>query len=1027
MLLNGGSYVTAITSSQTTAFCEDTRVKIPAIIQFMRLGYEYQSLRDADFDPMTKIEIGRFQAAVSKLNGREYTRGEAVELIAEIDSVIRYNDMGKAFYRWLVNPQNKPKLVDFSDIDANDFAVVPELFFGKERKGSFRPDVNVLINGIPLAFLEVKPPNNEGGIQAEFDRMLNQRLEKPEWRKYFNMLQIVSFSNNMEYETDDDEAFAEDVKAGSFYTTPNGQKTTFSFFREESRHVCDLAEVGIDRARAILKDNHYAPSEADTPEFRTNLEPDTPCNRFVSSVFTKERLLYILHYGILYVDGKVPQKHIMRYPQFFASRALLRCLESGGRSGIIWHTQGSGKTELAALCSRIVRDWYAEKGVTARFYYVVDRLDLLTQVSGEMAKRGINVINVNSKAAFERELEKPVSSHVAMDSDGEMTVVNVQKFADDMPVTRNEYGAKVQRVVFVDEAHRSYRNDGEFYKNLMLMDTDAVYVALTGTPLLSKKERSNLKFGDYIHKYFYDKSIADGYTLRIKKESIETTARAEIRRNLDLENPEPDKSDVYESEDYIQALCAYIEKDFLNFRFVNADDTIGGMVVCASNPQAKKIKRWFDENSRFEAGLVISDKDIPSAVNKSTQIAFKETMKPDLLIVHQMLTTGYDVDRLKKMYLLRKAHEHTLLQTISRVNRPYRSPSGRTYRFGYIVDFADIEEEYDRTIAMYLKEIEDDFDPEDGATFGGLVIGPDDINERYQKYVRELSALVDTSNLEAFSKQLTFRDKDALLTIRRLLNGIKSCHTEFKLSRSEEYAAQIDMGHIKKLLKAVQARIDFVNLKSKPTDLLSIISNKEVVEIIYEFFKVSVEIMDLGKLDDAMRDFVDNEEYQRFQELVKDVQEEVKKTRNRNQIEIVKLDELLSKLFERLDISALDELNDELRGILERIRRVNEENERIAERFGGSYAFVKTYTDAVEMHDDLDREDIAQVLDIVYEAVGDIRTAEILAIQSRESFVSSILGKTVTRLIKAKLYIRLKCKDWYEDLLREAYANMKIF
>ena len=169
--------MTATASSQATAFCEDTRVKIPAIIQFLRLGYEYQSLRDADFDPKTKIEIGRFRAAVSRLNGREYTRGEAVELIAEIDSVIRYNDMGKAFYRWLVDPQDKPRLIDFSDIDANDFTVVPELFFGEERKGSFRPDVNVLINGIPLAFLEVKPPNNEGGIQAEFKRMLNQRLE----------------------------------------------------------------------------------------------------------------------------------------------------------------------------------------------------------------------------------------------------------------------------------------------------------------------------------------------------------------------------------------------------------------------------------------------------------------------------------------------------------------------------------------------------------------------------------------------------------------------------------------------------------------------------------------------------------------------------------------------------------------------------------------------------------------------------------------------------------------------------------
>lgn len=87
----------------------------------------------------------------------------------------------------------------------------------------------------------------------------------------------------------------------------------------------------------------------------------------------------------------------MRYPQFFASKALVKRLDNGGKSGIIWHTQGSGKTALAAMSTRILRDYYAEKGITARFYYVVDRLDLLTQVSGEMAKRGLNVINVDSK------------------------------------------------------------------------------------------------------------------------------------------------------------------------------------------------------------------------------------------------------------------------------------------------------------------------------------------------------------------------------------------------------------------------------------------------------------------------------------------------------------------------------------------------------------------------------------------------------------------------------------------------------
>ena len=168
-----------------------------------------------------------------------------------------------------------------------------------------------------------------------------------------------------------------------------------------------------------------------------------------------------------------------------------------------------------------------------------------------------------------------------------------------------------------------------------------------------------------------------------------------------------------------------------------------------------------------------------------------------MLVVHQMLTTGYDVNRLKKMYLLRNAKEHALLQTISRVNRPYRSPSGKNYQYGYIVDFVDIEKEYDRTIEMYLKEIREDFDEDEDLT--GLVVGPDDINKRYQKLRKELDGMVDSSNLEAYAKYITYMTKDALMTIRRLLNGIKDCYAEFQLSRAVEYAKQIDIDHIRKL------------------------------------------------------------------------------------------------------------------------------------------------------------------------------------------------------------------------------------
>ena len=763
-------------------FNEDTRVKIPATIQFLRLGYNYQSLRNADIDFNTKIFINRFKPAIEKINGREFSYDEIKSLLLDINSVISNKDMGKEFYNWLIKPNDKVKLIDFENIANNDFAVVDELSFSiiaGTEEGSFRPDINILINGIPFAFLEVKKPNNEGGIQKEFDRMINQRLKNDDFKKFFNMIQFVSFSNNMEYEDADD---AEEVKAGSFYTTPNGQKTSFSFFREDDeKYLINYPYLDIkeDTIKDVLKDCGYKKEEADTPEFKENLDVMTPCNSFITSVFNQERFLYYLQYGIVFVDGKVPEKHIMRYPQFFATRKIIERLEAGGKGGIIWHTQGSGKTGLTAFSNRVIKDYYARKDINARFFFVVDRLDLLRQASLEFKSRGLNVVNCNSKAEFTKELNKPLSTNKDEKSIGEICVVNIQKFEGSMPEAKNDYDANVQRVFFIDEAHRSYSSTGEFFKNLMTCDYDAVYIALTGTPLLTKKERSNLKFGDYIHKYFYDKSIQDGYTLRIKKENIDTVAKSEIKKNLDIEDNKLDSKDVYESDAYVQALGLFIEKDFNNFRLANADNTIGGMIVCRTNQQAKKVHKWFQDNSKVNTGLVISDEADPAQalLNKNNQIDFRDSNVPDMLVVNYMLTTGYDVKRLKKMYLLRGPHAQTLLQTISRVNRPYKSPTGKVYKYGYIVDFVDIEEEYDNTIEAYIKELETDLNEngENEGSLAGLVIDKEDINKKYHKYEKELDDMIDTGNLERFSKQLTMFNKETLLKIRRLLNGIKDC------------------------------------------------------------------------------------------------------------------------------------------------------------------------------------------------------------------------------------------------------------
>ena len=137
-------------------FDENTRVKFPATIQFMRLGYDYQSLKDCEIDVNTRIFKERFKASIERINNVSLADEEVAALIAEIHELIKRKDMGKEFYRRIIQPGSSLALVDFNNISNNDFAIVDELTFAPEEGDAFRPDINVLINGIPLGFWKSK-------------------------------------------------------------------------------------------------------------------------------------------------------------------------------------------------------------------------------------------------------------------------------------------------------------------------------------------------------------------------------------------------------------------------------------------------------------------------------------------------------------------------------------------------------------------------------------------------------------------------------------------------------------------------------------------------------------------------------------------------------------------------------------------------------------------------------------------------------------------------------------------------------
>ena len=211
-------------------FNEDSRVKIPAIVHLTRLGYNYLPKKSfTNLHTDTNIFKDQFKAGLSKINDKEFTDIEIDSFLSEINIQLENSDLGKRFYKSLTG-DFPVKLIDLDNFSSNIFSVVTELTYKNEEE-EFRPDITLLINGMPLAFIEVKKPNNREGILAERNR-INVRFKNPKFKKFMNITQLLVFYNNQEY----DEESITPIQ-GAFYATPDPEQVMFNCFREEDTSI----------------------------------------------------------------------------------------------------------------------------------------------------------------------------------------------------------------------------------------------------------------------------------------------------------------------------------------------------------------------------------------------------------------------------------------------------------------------------------------------------------------------------------------------------------------------------------------------------------------------------------------------------------------------------------------------------------------------------------------------------------------------------------------------------------------------
>ncbi|MBN8786206.1 MAG: type I restriction endonuclease subunit R [Terrimonas sp.] len=1020
------------------SFNEDSRVKIPALLHLNRLGYTYISRKEHHLrQEETNIFKGIFIKSIGRINPSA-TEAELERHLEEITLKLDYDDLGKEFYKALTATSGI-KLLDFKNFSNNSFHVTTELTC-KNGDEEFRPDITVLINGMPLVFTEVKRPNNRDGVLAERQR-INKRYQNRKFKRFANITQLMLFSNNMEYI----DGVIEPVQ-GAYYATSAYKDLLFNYFREEEDiNLTDLlAEADDDIENAILKDNNVEVLKS-SPEFQTNKHYNTPTNRILTSLLSRERLAFMLNYAIAYVEEEVNgvkeiQKHIMRYPQVFATKAIAQKLDKGITKGIIWHTQGSGKTALAYYNVKFLTDYYQKKNIIPKFYFVVDRIDLAIQAATEFSNRGLKVKMVNSKSEFIKELQTVAAIHNAS-GEAEISVINIQKFSEDAVVhTDIHYDINIQRIYFLDEAHRSYNPKGNYLANLINSDKQAIKIALTGTPLLKqviKDFDTKQLFGDYIHKYYYNRSIADGYTLRLIREGIDTNYKMQMKEILEqikVLQGDIAKKLVYAHPKYTEPLMDYIIDDLRKFRKAENDDSLGGMVVCDSSEQAKALFGCFEkrfgeqETSISDLSMAAEDqapyekheKDLTAAlilhdvndkdIRKDLIKAFKSG-QIDILFVFNMLLTGFDAKRLKKLYLTRVIKDHNLLQTLTRVNRPYKN-----YRFGFVVDFADITSAFDRTNRMYFDELQAELGDE-MESYSKLFKSEEEIQADIES-IKETLFHYDTNNAEIFNQQVSeVTDKKVLSDLLKALNNAKELKNIIRLQGLEELLQKLDFYKLNQLLNVAQAQLDKLNQldalqnDADTTNLL----NTALEDIIFLFTKVSEnELVIADELKNQLRR----------------TREELLHNFDSHDPHFISLKDELERLFKKKNLEEISqaEMKDNiilLKAIYDKVKELNRKNDLLKAKYENDEKYVRIHKRLLE------KESLSVKEIQLYEALQSIKqqTDEQLIRNNRIMENESYFGDSVMQIVigelidKRKLSLNFDTAESINELIVTEYLN----
>ncbi len=852
-------------TNQSDLMLENNASKYPAIEVLAKLGYTYISPKEAAKERGTQYNVllkDVLRRQLQKINQFEFNNvvykfsADNIErAIAELDvplteGLVKTSEriydalmLGKSFQEKLVDGTSKSfdlNYIDWENFENNEFHVTEEFSCDSwDKRKNARPDIVVFVNGIPFAVIECKAPD----ISEEKAVEQNIRNQKDEYiPQLFKYVQIVVATN----------------KNAVKYATVGTSKKFWNVWREQE------TEWQANLVNQIVAGR--VPTEQD---------------KTLISLFEKERLRKFAKYFVVY-DANV--KKICRYQQFFALESIMKTIaenDSAGnrQSGVIWHTQGSGKSLTMVMLAKYILEEL--KPLNPRVVVVTDRKELDKAIATTFAHTRLTP----ARATSGKNLCDLINDGKA---DIITSIINKFNTVDNQGVKNNSRDI----FVLIDESHRS--NYGSLATKMRTVFPNACYIGFTGTPLLKSEKNTLQTFGKLIHKYTIRDGVEDKaivpliYEGRFVDQTVDeqnidlwfkmVTRKLNKAQIAKLKSRWSSIQKLTSSDSRIKRVAIDIYQHFMDgFK----KSGFKAMLACNFKRDAVRYKQIFDSLCDIRTEVVISAPDMREGhddIDESSDNLvvnfwnkmmkqygdadeYEDTLKNqfcdgeiDILIVCSKLLMGYNAPRTQVLYIDKELKEHNLLQAIARTNRIHEGKD-----FGLIVDYRGLIDKLDSAMEVYSGAGLENYD---SADIKGVIVDVMSCVARLREAYSHLWDVFtpiknkkDSEEIEVFLADVDVREKfyNTLCSYGRAFTMVMNSVQAFAAFERQEIEMFRDtLIFFTKIRKSVKIRyadtLDNSEYEPQMRNLLdTYMSVKDVIQI-YE----PIDIMKIGDFDKVL-------------------------------------------------------------------------------------------------------------------------------------------------------------------------------